>query len=150
MSKRRDILSATAATALLSALPRAGWAQAWPSRPVRMIVAFAPGGFTDIAGRLMAQALSVELGQPVVVENRAGAAGLIGTEAAAQAGADGYTILLGTISTHAINVGLYRTLPYDPIRSFAAVSGVSSGITVSRNGMPAMLSAIHGRSDHEE
>lgn len=95
-----------------------------------MIVVFAPGGFTDTAGRVMAQALSVELDQPVVVENRAGAAGLIGTEAAAQAAPDGYTILLGTISTHAINVGLYRTLPYDPIRGFPPVSGVSSGYLV--------------------
>jgi tripartite-type tricarboxylate transporter receptor subunit TctC len=99
----------------------------WPGRPIRLIVAFAPGGFTDIAGRLLAQALSAGLGQPVVVENRAGAAGLIGTEAAAQSAPDGYTLLLGTISTHAINVGLYRQLPYDPLRSFVPVSGVASG-----------------------
>ena len=129
--RRRAALGGTVALAGLATAPlRAQDAARWPTRPVRMIIAFAPGGFTDIAGRLMAQALSVELGQPVVVENRAGAAGLIGTEAAAQAGPDGYTILLGTISTHAINVGLYRTLPYDPIRSFAAVSGVSSGYLV--------------------
>lgn len=128
---RRTTLGGMAALAGLAATPlRAQEATRWPTRPIRMIIAFAPGGFTDIAGRVMAQALSVELGQPVVVENRAGAAGLIGTEAAAQAAPDGYTVLLGTISTHAINVGLYRTLPYDPIRSFAPVSGVSSGYLV--------------------
>lgn len=128
---RRAALGGMAALTGLATTPlRAQESARWPTRPIRMLVAFAPGGFTDIAGRVMAQALSTELGQPVVVENRAGAAGLIGTEAAAQAAPDGYTILLGTISTHAINVGLYRTLPYDPIRSFSAVSGVSSGYLV--------------------
>ncbi|MBR0673337.1 Bug family tripartite tricarboxylate transporter substrate binding protein [Neoroseomonas soli] len=128
ISRRSTLGGLAAAMAILRASSvQAQDAPRWPTRPIRMIVAFAPGGFTDIAGRVMAQALSAELGQPVVVENRAGAAGLIGTEAAAQAAPDGYTILLGTISTHAINVGLYRTLPYDPLRSFIAVSGVSSG-----------------------
>ncbi|WP_439548948.1 tripartite tricarboxylate transporter substrate binding protein [Falsiroseomonas sp.] len=114
---------------LLALAPAAAVAQEarWPNRPIRLIVAFAPGGFTDIAGRLIAQALSQELGQPVVVDNRAGAAGLIGTETAAQAAPDGNTLLLGTISTHAMNVGLYATLPYDPLRSFVAVAGVASG-----------------------
>ncbi|WP_431285209.1 Bug family tripartite tricarboxylate transporter substrate binding protein [Humitalea sp. 24SJ18S-53] len=125
---RRDLLHLSLT---MAALPLAGasaqTADRWPTRPIRLIVAFAPGGFTDIAGRLLAQALSVDLGQPVVVENRAGAAGLIGTEAAAQAPPDGYTLLLGTISTHAINMGLYRQLPYDPQRSFVAVSGVAAG-----------------------
>ena len=128
ISRRSTFGGLAAATAILRASSvQAQDAPRWPMRPIRIIVAFAPGGFTDIAGRVMAQALSAELGQPVVVENRAGAAGLIGTEAAAQAAPDGYTILLGTISTHAINVGLYRTLPYDPIRSFVPVSGVASG-----------------------
>ena len=99
----------------------------WPTQPVRLIIAFAPGGFTDIAGRVLAQSLSTVLGQPVVVENRPGAAGLIGTEAAAQAAPDGYTLLLGTISTHAINVGLYKKLPYDAVNSFVPISGVASG-----------------------
>ncbi|MCK8788097.1 tripartite tricarboxylate transporter substrate binding protein [Roseomonas sp. NAR14] len=114
-------------------------AQAWPTHPIRLIVAFSPGGFTDIAARLLAQGLSIELGQPVVVENRAGAGGIIGTEAAAQAVPDGYTLLLGTISTHAMNVGLYRQLPYDPMRSFTAVSRVASGpnILVAHPSLPA-------------
>ena len=123
---RRTILgaapfAAVAGRALTQEAPR------WPARPIRLIVAFAPGGFTDIAARVLAQSLSADLGQPVVVENRAGAAGLIGTEAAAQAAPDGYTLLLGTISTHAINLGLYKQLPYDPLRGFVPVSGVASG-----------------------
>ncbi|MGK7870905.1 Bug family tripartite tricarboxylate transporter substrate binding protein [Falsiroseomonas sp. E2-1-a20] len=125
---RRKILGGMAAMASIPGFSaQARDTRPWPTRPIRMIIAFAPGGFTDISGRVIARALSAELGQTVVVENRAGAAGLIGTEAAAQAAPDGHTILLGTISTHAINVGLYRTLPYDPLRSFTAVSGVSSG-----------------------
>jgi len=123
---RRDVLSATAAAALLGALPRAARAQAWPARPIRMIVAFAPGGFTDIAARLLAERLSAALGQAVTVDNRAGAGGIIGTEAAARSPADGYTVLMGTISTHAMNVGLYRSLPYDPVADFAPVSGVAT------------------------
>jgi tripartite-type tricarboxylate transporter receptor subunit TctC len=91
-----------------------------------MIVAFAPGGFTDIAARILAERLSVSLGQPVTVDNRAGAAGIIGTEAAARSVPDGYTVLMGTISTHAMNVGLYRTLTYDPVADFAPVSGVAT------------------------
>ncbi|MDB5380313.1 MAG: Tripartite-type tricarboxylate transporter, receptor component TctC [Rubritepida sp.] len=130
MSKRRDVLSATAAAALLGVLPRAVQAQAqaqpWPTRPVRLIVAFAPGGFTDIAARLLSERLTAALGQPVTVDNRAGAGGIIGTEAAARSAADGYTVLMGTISTHAMNVGLYRTLPYDPVADFAPVSGVAT------------------------
>jgi tripartite-type tricarboxylate transporter receptor subunit TctC len=91
-----------------------------------MIVAFAPGGFTDIAARLLAERLSANLGQAVTVDNRAGAAGIIGTETAARSAPDGYTVLMGTISTHAMNVGLYRTLSYDPVADFAPVSGVAT------------------------
>ncbi|MBY4595776.1 tripartite tricarboxylate transporter substrate binding protein [Ottowia caeni] len=99
----------------------------WPSRQIKLIVAFAPGGFTDIAARLMADSLTRRLGQSVFVENRPGAAGFIGTQAAAQSASDGYTLLLGTISTHAINVGLYKKLPYDPVKDFVPVSGIAKG-----------------------
>lgn len=120
-------LALTAAGVLAANGSRAQEVARWPTRPVRLLIAFAPGGFTDIAGRVLSQSLSTVLGQPVVVENRPGAAGLIGTEAAAQAAPDGYTLLLGTISTHAINVGLYKQLPYDALKSFVPVSGVASG-----------------------
>ena len=126
MVTRRRVLSTTAGAGLLGGLPHSGWAQSWPIRPIRMIVAFAPGGFTDIAARLLAERLSITLGQPVTVDNRAGAAGIIGTEAAARSATDGYTVLMGTISTHAMNVGLYRTLTYDPVADFAPVSGVAT------------------------
>jgi tripartite-type tricarboxylate transporter receptor subunit TctC len=101
---------------------------AWPERPIRLVVAFAPGGATDVLARLLATRLQAELGQPVVVENRAGAAGIIGTELAARAAPDGYTLLLGTISTHAMNVPLYGArLSYEPVKDFAPVARISTG-----------------------
>lgn len=124
--RRRLVLASTALP--LALLAAGAHAQAdWPARPIKLIVAFAPGGFTDIAARLMAESLTRKFGQSVFVENRAGAAGFIGTQAAAQAAADGHTFLLGTISTHAINVGLYKKLPYDPVKDFVPVSGVAKG-----------------------
>ncbi|MBA2962356.1 MULTISPECIES: Bug family tripartite tricarboxylate transporter substrate binding protein [Ramlibacter] len=128
MNPSRRSLLASALLAPVAAIHRPVLAQAdWPSRPIKLIVAFAPGGFTDIAARLLADSLSRKLGQPVFVDNRAGAAGMIGTQAAAQAGNDGYTILLGTISTHAIDVGLGKKLPYDPAKDFLPISGVAKG-----------------------
>lgn len=124
--RRRQALAGITIAVLPAAFPPAGQAQAWPTRPIRVIVAFAPGGFTDIAARVLAERLSSDLGQQVVVDNRAGAAGIVGTEAAARSAADGYTLLMGTISTQAMNVGLYRTLPYDPVADFAPVSGVAT------------------------
>jgi hypothetical protein len=87
-------------------------AQQYPAKPVRMIVPFGPGTTTDIVSRLVADGLSKTLGQPVNVENRAGAGGVIGTEAVAKSASDGYTLAMGTVGTHAINVGLFRKLPY--------------------------------------
>ncbi|MBI0539835.1 tripartite tricarboxylate transporter substrate binding protein, partial [Roseomonas sp. KE2513] len=79
----------------------------WPTRPIRLIVAFAAGGNTDLIARLLAERLAAELGQSVVVENRTGAAGIIGAEAVARSAPDGYTLFLGTLSTQAIHVSLY-------------------------------------------
>lgn len=100
-------------------------AQGFPNKPLRLIVPFPPGGVTDISSRVVAQKLSTELGQPVVVENRAGASGVIGAEAGAKAAADGYTLTMGNISTLAINAVTFAKLPYDPIASFAPVSMVA-------------------------
>jgi tripartite-type tricarboxylate transporter receptor subunit TctC len=97
-------------------------AQSWPSKPIRYIVPFAPGGTTDILGRMVGAKLAEALGQPVVVENRAGAAGALGVELLARSAPDGYTIGGGTISSHAINVTLYGKLPYDPIKDFAPIT----------------------------
>ena len=110
------------------ALPMAARAEDWPQRPIRLLVGFAPGGATDIASRIIAEPLAARLGQPLVIDNRAGAGGIIATEAAARSAPDGYTLLMGTISTHAMNVPLYGArLPYDPVRDFAPVSGVATG-----------------------
>ena len=96
--------------------------QAWPSKPIRYVVPFAAGGSTDIMGRTIAEKLSVALGQPVVVENRPGAGGGLGAAEVAKATPDGYTIMGGTISTHAINASLYKDLPYDPVKDFVAIT----------------------------
>ena len=97
-------------------------AQAWPSKPVKYIVPFAPGGTTDILARTIGEKLSVALGQPVVIENRPGAGGGVGAEFTAKSPPDGYTIMGGTISTHAINASLYSNLPYDPVKDFTAIT----------------------------
>jgi tripartite-type tricarboxylate transporter receptor subunit TctC len=111
-----------AAALAVTALPWHAHAQAWPSKPIRYVVPFAAGGSTDIMGRTIAEKLSVALGQPVVVENKPGAGGGLGAAEVAKAAADGYTIMGGTISTHAINASLYKDLPYDPVKDFVAVT----------------------------
>ena len=117
--KRRTF---TLATVLLACAPLMAMAQAWPAKPITYIVPFTAGGTTDVVGRIVAQHLSTTLGQPVVVENRPGAAGAVGATATAKAKPDGYTLMGGTISTHAINAGLYKNLPYDPVKDFEPVT----------------------------
>ena len=97
-------------------------AQAYPSKPIRLMVPFPPGGSTDIIGRIVAQKLSAQLGQPVVVENRGGAGGTIGTAVAAKAAPDGYSLMVGTTSTHVVAPSVYAKLEYDPVKDFAPVS----------------------------
>lgn len=104
------------------AIPVQSLAQSYPSKPIRFIVPFAPGGSTDILGRIVAQKLSEAFGQQVIVDNRGGAGGSIGTELAARAAPDGYTIVLGHIGTLAMNPTLYPKLPYDPTKDLAAVA----------------------------
>ena len=96
--------------------------QSWPAKPIKYIVPFAPGGTTDILGRMVAAGLAPTLGQPVVIENKPGQAGSVGSAELARAAPDGYTIGGGTISSHAINVSLYPSLPYDPLRDFAPIT----------------------------
>jgi tripartite-type tricarboxylate transporter receptor subunit TctC len=97
-------------------------AQPWPSKPIKYIVPFAPGGTTDLLGRTLSEKLGVALGEPVVVENKPGAGGGVGADFTAKSAPDGYTIMGGTISTHAINASLYSNLPYDPVRDFVAIT----------------------------
>ncbi len=128
MKRRTFAQSALAATAAL-ALPT--WAQdKWPSKPITYIVPFPAGGTTDILGRLIGQKLGGVLGTTIVVDNRGGAGGSVGSEVASRAPADGYTLLGGTISSHAINVSLYPKLGYDPIKSFSPVVLIGSNPVV--------------------
>ena len=119
----------TLALALLFALAAgtgSAFAQAWPSKPVKLIVPYPPGGSADILARAIGQKLSDGLGQSVVIDNRPGAGTAIGAEATAKSAPDGYTIMLGTVSSHAINPALTPGLKYDPVKDFAPVSLVAS------------------------
>jgi tripartite-type tricarboxylate transporter receptor subunit TctC len=120
---RRRFLHLAAGAVALPALARSAWAQAYPSRPVRLLVGFAPGGTTDIGARLMGQWLSERLGQQFLIENRTGAATNIATEAVVRAPADGYTLLVVTAS-NAINATLYDKLGFNFMRDIAPVAGV--------------------------
>jgi tripartite-type tricarboxylate transporter receptor subunit TctC len=122
---RRQLLAAALPLALPPAA-RPARAEAWPTRPVRIIVPFAPGGSGDITARLVARHMESATGQPVVVDNRPGANGIIGTMAVKTAAPDGHTLLLATTSTHNANPSLVRDLPYDPIRDFTVVGSFGS------------------------
>ena len=125
-SKRRTLLAALA-TAAIGAVPASVFAQAgYPTKPVTIVVPFAAGGTTDILARIIGQALTTELGQSVIVDNRAGAGGNIGGAMAAKAPADGYTLFMGTVGTHAINASLYKKMPFDPIKDFAPLTRVAN------------------------
>ncbi|HEY4407262.1 MAG TPA: tripartite tricarboxylate transporter substrate binding protein [Xanthobacteraceae bacterium] len=122
---RRRLLHLAAGMAALPALPRIAWAQAYPARPVRVIVPFAPGGPTDVCARLVAQKLSEQLGRQFYVENVPGAGGNIGTGQAARAKPDGYSLLIA-VNSHVINPALYDNVPYDAFKDFAPVSLAAS------------------------
>jgi len=113
-------------------------AQDFPNRPIHIIAPFGPGTATDTVARVVAAEMSRRTGQSVVVDNRPGAEGQIGAQAAATAAPDGYTIFVTTQTTQAINQHVYKTLPYDPVKSFAPISGLSSGaqIVMVRNDLP--------------
>ncbi|NUA30507.1 Bug family tripartite tricarboxylate transporter substrate binding protein [Cupriavidus basilensis] len=134
---RRMLLAALAATAACVALPVR--ADTYPSRPIRVVVPFAAGGNTDIVARLIGRDLQKALGQPVVVENRPGASGNIGADIVAKSAPDGYTFLMGTVGTNAINASFYRKMPYDTAKDFTAVAMVASvpNILVVNPAVPA-------------
>lgn len=118
-------LTCALALALCAVAPASAFAQAFPSKPVTLVVPFPPGGGTDTGGRVIAEQLSRRWGQPVIVENKGGAAGQIGADFVAKAKPDGYTLLLGNIGTQAINPLLYKKMPYDPDKAFAPISLVA-------------------------
>jgi tripartite-type tricarboxylate transporter receptor subunit TctC len=113
-----------AALALLGAAP--ALAQNYPARPIRIIIAQAPGSATDVISRVVGNRLSENLGQPIVIEARPGAGGVVGTEAAARSAPDGYTLFMGNNSTHGSNPAVYPKLPYDAVSDFAPISFVAS------------------------
>src|SRR5262245_51485818 len=112
--------------ALLLALPCAAFSQAYPNRPVRLVVGFPPGGGTDVVARIIAPGLSENLGQPVVVENRPGATGTVAASMVAKSPADGYTIMMGHVSVNAIAPSLFPNLQYDVLKDFAPVTLAAS------------------------
>jgi tripartite-type tricarboxylate transporter receptor subunit TctC len=116
---RRSVLAGAASLAIA---PRAAFAQPYPQRPITLIVPFAPGGSTDILARIVAEHLRQSLGQPVVIENRTGASGNIGTAVVARAAPDGHTLLFNTMSVHTMNQALFATMPFDGVADFSPVS----------------------------
>lgn len=119
------LLSLAFALAVVTMAPSAQ-AQAWPAKPVRLIVPYPAGGTADLLGRSIARKLGESLGQQVIIENRTGAGGGIGADLVAKSKPDGYTLLMGTIATHAINPNLYPDNPYDPLQDFAPVTLVAT------------------------
>ena len=123
--QRRITLVLACAALALAAAPYAAQAQEWPNRPVRIVVPYPAGGAVDIVTRALADKLSAQWGQPVVIENKAGAGGLIGSDAVSKSAPDGYTLVMGTVSSHAIAPAVYRKMPYDAAADFGAVSLVA-------------------------
>jgi tripartite-type tricarboxylate transporter receptor subunit TctC len=127
---RRALIALAAAAACATLCAPAAWSQpaaaAWPAKPIRLVVPFPPGGAADLFARLIGAELAQSLGQPVIVDNRPGAGGNIGAREVASAAPDGYTMLLGTVGTHAINPTLYGNLPYDTRKAFTPVAMVGS------------------------
>ena len=130
------MLGLLAGMAMVLALPVA--AQEYPTKPIRIVVPFGPGTATDIVARTVGAQLSSRTGQPVVIENKPGAEGQIGAQAAATAAPDGYTLFITTQTTQAMNVHIYKALPYDPVKSFAPISGLSLGaqVVMVKNELP--------------
>jgi len=126
-------------TVLCFALASTAWAQPYPSRPIRVIVPFVPGGNVDITARTVAPALGDALGQPVVVENRPGAAGMVGAQAMMSSPADGYTLMMGSNSSLAVAPNLYPSWPYDPVKGIAPISNlaITPFVLVVKLGLPA-------------
>src|SRR5690606_8692732 len=123
----------------LAAPGSAGAQQDYPNKPITLVVPFPPGGTSDVVGRIFAEALSREIGQQVIVDNRGGAGGTIGSRYVASAAPDGYTLLLATSSTNGTNSAVYKNLPYDPVKDFTPVTQIIRvpGVIATTKGFPA-------------
>jgi tripartite-type tricarboxylate transporter receptor subunit TctC len=136
---RLRALATLAALTLLAAVPLASQAQsAWPTRPIRIVVTFPPGGAPDTLARVLAEKWGA-LGQPITVDNKPGAGGNIGADIVAKAPGDGYTLVVGTVGTHAINPALYAKIPYNNVKDFTPISFLAStpNLLVVNNNVPA-------------
>jgi len=132
------VWQAAVAAALIASAPTA-WGQAWPAKPIKLVAPSTPGDAPDVIARMVAEKLSTALGQQVVVENRPGAGGVVGSDAVAKAAPDGYTLIMGNAGSHGINAAVYSKLPYDIQRDFAPVSqvAVAPNVMVINPGVPA-------------
>lgn len=126
MMTRKNMLSLGVLAALATALPAIAQPAAWPDKPIKFVVPFSPGGVSDGVARLIAQHLGQRLGQPVVIDNKPGVSGIVGTQAVAHAPPDGYTLMGGTITTHAVNVFFNKNLGYDQVKDFVPVNLVGT------------------------
>ncbi|WP_298931048.1 tripartite tricarboxylate transporter substrate binding protein [uncultured Ramlibacter sp.] len=126
MNLHRRHLASLLSACLLAALPLAAFAQAFPAKPIRIVVPFPPGGSTDLLARRLGEKLATSMGQPVVVENKPGAGGTTGADHVAKSPADGYTLLMGVTGSNAIAASLYPKMPYDTLKDFTPVSQVVS------------------------
>jgi tripartite-type tricarboxylate transporter receptor subunit TctC len=135
---RRHLLCGLAGLAMVAAIGGGASAQTYPSKTITLVVPFPAGSTTDLVGRIMATKLAENIGQQVIVENRGGAGGAIGTEGVARAAPDGYTLLMGTIGTHAINVSVYPKLSYDPVADFTPIIqfGTAPNVLVVNPSLP--------------
>ena len=133
---RRPLILAALTTACAALAPSATLAQAWPAKPVRMVVTFTPGGAPDILSRIFSE--KAQLGQNVVVDNKPGAGGNTGADAVAKAPPDGYTLVMGTVGTHSINGSLYGKMPYDMVKDFTPIAHIASApnLLVVNNDLP--------------
>jgi tripartite-type tricarboxylate transporter receptor subunit TctC len=119
-----------AAASFIAVIHNAAAGESYPAKPVRVIAAFSPGGYVDFTARLVSGPLGAALGQQFIVENRAGAGGIVGTEAVARAAPDGYTLVVGSVGTHAVNQSLYPKLPYHVLRDFQPIARVSDAPSI--------------------
>jgi tripartite-type tricarboxylate transporter receptor subunit TctC len=140
VARRRDVLKGGSAAVMEAALPASAIAQGpWPSKPIKIVCTYPPGGLTDVFARAYGEHVSQKLGQPVVVENKAGAAGAIGAEIVKQCAPDGYTLMFTNSTTMVQNKALFKKLPYDPDKDFVLVSWHNTGHlpTVVNKDVPA-------------
>jgi len=119
-------------------MPNPALAQTWPGKPIRIVIAQAPGSATDVISRVVANQLSVSLGQPIVIDARPGAGGVLGTEVAARSAPDGYTLFMANNSTHGSNPAVYAKLPYDAVQDFAPVFGFAPTDPVQGTDLPGL------------